>query len=370
MHLYILIKLFVLIDFGYDCLYSHGLQCPTFAAKLRHFPQPLAPSMRKLATIRKIDAITPIENADAIECAQVGGWQVVIKKGEFQVGQLATYFEIDSWIPEPIAPFLCRDRREYQGIVGARLRTVKLRGQISQGLLIPLANPNWQEGDDVTDLLGIQKFEPPVPAQLSGLVRGDFPARIPKTDQERIQNLGEALQDWVAQNLHWEVTEKLDGSSMTVYWMNGEFGVCSRNLDLIESSDNTLWRIARERDMESQLRALGRELALQGELIGENIQKNPYQLKGQDFYLFDVYDIRQGRHLNANERHALNLTLKHVPVLGQQTIASDSILALLQQAEGKSALNPKAEREGLVFKCLERDVSFKAISNKFLLKHE
>jgi RNA ligase (TIGR02306 family) len=326
--------------------------------------------MRKLATIRKIDAITPIENADAIECATVGGWRVVIKKGEFQVGQLATYFEIDSWIPEPIAPFLCQDRREYQGVVGARLRTVKLRGQISQGLLIPVADPTWQEGDDVTDLLGVQKYEAPVPAQLSGMVRGDFPSRIPKTDQERIQNLGEPLRDWIAQNFTWEVTEKLDGTSMTVYWMDGQFGVCSRNLDLLETSENTLWRIARERDMEAQLRALGRDLALQGELIGENIQKNPYLLKGQDFYLFDVYDIKQGRRLNATERQALNLKLKHAPVLDQQSITSDSIAALLQQAEGKSALNPKAEREGLVFKCLERDISFKAISNKFLLKHE
>jgi RNA ligase (TIGR02306 family) len=326
--------------------------------------------MRKLATIRKIEAIAPIENADAIECATVGGWRVVVKKGEFQVGQLATYFEIDSWIPEAIAPFLCQDRREYQGVVGARLRTVKLRGQISQGLLIPVANPNWQEGDDVTDLLGVQKYEPPVPAQLSGVVRGEFPSRIPKTDQERIQNLGDALREWAGQNLTWEVTEKLDGTSMTAYWLDGEFGVCSRNLDLMESSDNTFWRIARERDMEAQLRATGLDLALQGEVIGENIQKNPYLLKGQDFYLFDVYDVKLGRHLNASERQALNLKLKHVPVLGQQTISSDSIAALLQQAEGKSVLNPKAEREGLVFKCLERDISFKAISNKFLLKHE
>lgn len=334
--------------------------------------------MRKLATIRKIDAIQPIQDADAIECATVGGWHVVVKKNEFQIGQLAIYFEIDSWIPEPIAPFLCKERREYGGVVGARLRTVKLRGQISQGLLLPLANVQLdapvQEGDDLSDVLGIQKYEAPIPAQLSGVMRGAFPARIPKTDQERIQNLGPQLSDWVAQSLRFEVTEKLDGTSMTAYLLDGEFGVCSRNLDLLEDDTNTFWRVARALDLEAQLRAIrqatGHDLALQGEVVGEAIQKNPYHIKGQEFFLFDVYDVQLGRHLNPDERLALPLKVKHVPVLGVQTIDSTSIDALLLAAEGKSALNPKAEREGIVFKCLDQDLSFKAISNKFLLKHE
>jgi RNA ligase (TIGR02306 family) len=246
--------------------------------------------MRKLATVRKIIDILPIPGADAIECAQVDGWKVVVKKDEFQVGQLATYFEIDSWIPEPVAPFLCKDKREFNGVQGARLRTIRLRGQISQGLLLPAAN-DANEGDDVTDALGIQKYEAPIPAQLSGMVRGNFPSYIPKTDQERIQNLTNELREWAAEDCFWEVTEKLDGSSMTAYLYQGEFGVCSRNLDLKESESNSFWRVARERDMENLLRALGRNLALQGELIGEGIQKNRYAIKGQQFYLFDIYDI-------------------------------------------------------------------------------
>lgn len=326
--------------------------------------------MRKLATIRRIDDIQPIPDADAIVCASVGGWRVVVKKGEFEVGQLATYFEIDSWIPASIAPFLCKDHREFNGVAGARLRTVKLRGQISQGLLIPCIAGEWQEGDDVTEVLGVQKYEAPVPAQLSGMVRGEFPSRIPKTDQERIQNLQTELTEWVALGYEWEVTEKLDGTSMTAYVLDGVFGVCSRNLDLLESDANTFWRIARALDLETRLRAIGRDIAIQGEVIGENIQKNPYQLKGQHFYLFDIYDIALGRHLFPAERHALNLALNHVPVLATEKISSDSIPGLLLAAEGKSALNPKTEREGIVFKCLAHELSFKAISNKFLLKHE
>lgn len=326
--------------------------------------------MRKLATIRKIEDIQPIENADAIECASVGGWRVVVKKGEFEIGQLATYFEIDSWIPEHVAPFLCKDKKEYGGIPGARLRTVKLRGQISQGLLIPCIEGQWKEGDDVSEVLGVQKYEPPIPAQLSGMVKGNFPSMVPKTDQERIQNLGVELREWVDLGLRWDVTEKLDGTSMTAYLLDGEFGVCSRNLDLKESEDNTFWRVARTLKLEEQLRAIGRDLALQGEVIGEGIQKNLYNVKGHDFYLFDIYDVRAGRHLKAVERQALGIATKQVPSLGTQIIASASITDLLAAAEGKSALNPKADREGIVFDCREREISFKAISNKFLLKNE
>ena len=326
--------------------------------------------MRKLATIRRIEAIEAIPNADAIVCASVGGWRVVVKKDEFQIGQLAVYFEIDTWIPEAIAPFLCREHREFNGVIGARLRTVKLRGQISQGLLIPCPEGEYSEGDDVSEALGVQKYEAPIAPHLSGMVRGSFPSRIPKTDQERVQNLASELREWVAQRLTWELSEKLDGTSMTAYLLDGVFGVCSRNLDLVESDENTYWRVARALDLETQLRAIGRDIAIAGELIGEGIQKNRYQLKGQDFYLFDVYDVQRGEHLSPTERHAMALHVNHVPVLSSATIESSEIPALLLAAEGKSKLNPNAEREGIVFKCHEQPLSFKAISNKFLLKHE
>ena len=138
--------------------------------------------MRKLATIRTIDEIRSIPDADAIECAVVGGWTVVIKKGEFKVGDVAVYFEIDSWIPTELAPFLSngQEPRAYDGIQGERLRTVKLRGQLSQGLLLrywdfPKVVEAFHktrlasdEPFDVTEILGIVKYEPPVPAHLAG----------------------------------------------------------------------------------------------------------------------------------------------------------------------------------------------------------
>lgn len=327
--------------------------------------------MRKLATVRTVIDIQPIPGADAIECVTVDGWKIVAKKGEFQIGQKATYFEIDSWIPQHVAPFLCRDNREYNGVVGARLRTVKLRGQISQGLL--LAAPEAaNDGDDLTDALGIQKYEPPVPVQLAGIARGNFPSFIPKTDQERIQNLRREIEAWAAEGATWEVTEKLDGSSMTAYVMGDTFGVCSRNLDLIESDTNSFWRAARTEGMEELLRASGRNIALQGELIGPSIQGNPYALTAHEFHLFDIYDIDAGRYMTSHERvdFIARTGIKHAPIMCWQDLRGATVDSLLAQAEGKSTLNPSIEREGLVFKCLNGDASFKAISNKFLLKEK
>jgi hypothetical protein len=147
---------------------------------------------RKLVTIRTIDAINPIEGADAIEVATIGGWNVVVKKGEFKPGDKCFYAEIDSFLPDgnPAWQFLVdKQGREFEGVRGHRLRTVRLRGQISQGFIVPLhALPqitNPQEGVDYAEVLGVKKWEPPLPAQLAGQAEGLFPSFIRKTDQER-----------------------------------------------------------------------------------------------------------------------------------------------------------------------------------------
>jgi RNA ligase (TIGR02306 family) len=283
-------------------------------------------------------------------------------------------------VPTELAPFLTKPGhfpKEFNGVKGERLRTVKLRGQVSQGLLLPLSvlpdHPAPQfEGDDVTEILGIQKYEAPVPAQLAGQVRGNFPGFISKTDQERIQNLTAELREWQDNpKFTWEVTEKLDGSSMTVYVRDEEEGVCSRNLDLKRDEANSYWAVAIKLDLIAKIRSTGRNLALQGELIGEGIQKNPYNVRGQDFRLFDVFDIDRGDYVSPAERRtiAAELGITHVPVIATELVITEFVQGLLAMAEGKSVLNNKAEREGLVFKCNTfGGPSFKAISNKFLLK--
>jgi len=343
--------------------------------------------MRKLVTVRVVDAVRPIPGADAIECAIVEGWTVVIKKGEFAVGDRCVFFEIDSFLPldDSRFAFLEKAAITWNEQRGVRLRTLKLRGQISQGLILPLsqfseidalalADPALRQ-HDWAELLCIDKWEPVIPACLSGEVEGAFPAFIAKTDQERIQNLPEVL---AANDGHaFEVTVKLDGSSMTVFHNAGAVGVCGRNWQLRETPGNSLWRVAREDRLLEALAALSRNVALQGEIIGEGIQGNPEKLRGQQFHVFDVFDIDRGSYCGMEERgaivdspRALGATVRTVPLL--EVTALDrfggSIAEVLAYAEGPS-LNPGTSREGLVFKRLDGELSFKAISNSYLLKH-
>ena len=336
--------------------------------------------MRKLAKIVKIDELNPIEGADAIECAVVGGWKVVAQKGLYNVGDLAVYFEIDSWIPTELAPFLSKGKepREFEGVKGERLKTIKLRGQLSQGLLMPLTGMGqmgYQEGDDLTEKLGIKKWEKPMNAQLAGVCRGNFPSLIPKTDQERCQNLKKEIAQAMAVEQAFEVTEKLEGSSMTCYLIDGEFGVCSRNLDLKETEGNSFWSTARRDAVEDKMREeFGlADFALQGELIGPGIQGNIYNLKDTMFCIFDIYDIRRGVYVDPMTRQAMvsDMGLTHAPVLAHRAKLTDTlgitdIDGLLKFAEGKSTL-AGVEREGVVFKEVNGGFSFKAISNKYLL---
>jgi RNA ligase (TIGR02306 family) len=335
--------------------------------------------MRKLAKIVRIDELNPIEGADAIECAVVGGWKVVAQKGLYNVGDLAVYFEIDSWIPHELAPFLSKGKepREFEGVKGERLKTIKLRGQLSQGLLMPLdeaipETTSFMEGDDVTEYLGIKKWEKPVNAQLAGVCRGNFPSLIPKTDQERVQNMKKEIAANAVST--FEVTEKLEGSSMTVYRMvvDGEmqFGVCSRNMDLKETEGNSFWATARKNDVEAKMIAVDEfwSFAIQGELIGPGIQGNIYGLKEPKFYVFDVYDIQAGEYLPPAARRDLidRMGLDHVPVITTNFKLEHGVDELLAMAEHKSEL-ANVEREGIVFKESNGGMTFKAISNKYLL---
>lgn len=341
--------------------------------------------MRQMATVRRIDAIKPIPNADAIECAVIGGWRVVIKKGEYQPGDLAIYCEIDSWIPNPLAPFLSKkEPKEYNGVKGERLRTVRLRGQLSQGLLLPLtvlqSDGSWVEGvtiddgTDVTDVLGIQKWEAPIPAQLAGQVRGNFPAAISKTDQERVQNI--RLEDYLGDT--YEVTEKLHGASCTFYLdKGGEFHVCSRNLDLKPDENNSYWKAAYQLDIEAKMRKEGLfGFAIQGELCGHGINGNNYKLT-LNFYTFDVFVEGLG-YMLPEQRYALidRLGIPHVPMIVRNLNLKEVLNTkekILQFAEGYTSipmLADKCLREGFVFKSMTQDKSFKAVSNSWLLKHE
>jgi len=359
---------------------------------------------RKLASIRRISDIQEIPGADLIELALVDGWKVVVAKDVgHKVGNLVVYCEIDSFLPiKEEFEFLRKSSYKKMGDQeGFRLRTVKLRGQVSQGLILPISvfgaygyrmsedllneNPALEPnksvispsemielvvGNDVTEVLGIVKYEPPIPAELAGKVKGLFPSFIRKTDEERIQNLASEYEE-MKKHTYYE-TEKLDGSSATFFYNNGEFGVCSRNLELLETEGNTFWKVARELDLENKMREYGMNISFQGELIGEGVQGNPYKIKGQTVRFFNLFDIDlQVYHsLPVFKETMKELGLETVPVLNTNFKLPDTIDELLKMADGKSELNPNFDREGIVIRSLDRKISFKVISNKFLLKHE
>jgi RNA ligase (TIGR02306 family) len=350
--------------------------------------------MRKLATVRRISDIAPIENADAIECAKVDGWSVVVKKGEFQVGDQICYLEIDSWVPHELAPFLTKsgEPREYKGVKGERLRTVKLRGQISQGLIIPLSAidaalksqglvvfTGFYDDEDLTEALGIEKWERQLDVSLSGQAKGNFPSWCPKTDQERVQNLKNEID--FSGSEEYEVTIKLDGSSMSIgISPEGEFVVCSRNLSLqLDQEGNAFVDMAYKLRAEEKLRSICEtngfnSIMIQGELMGPKIQGNREGLSEHQFFVFDVYVPQLGGYLDAFKRRngLIGRMFDQVPLYDIGTLAGlglHSIEDVLKFAEGPS-LNESVTREGLVFKEIgSSPFSFKAISNAFLLKN-
>lgn len=340
--------------------------------------------MRKLATIRRISDIKAIEGADKICVFVLDGWSVVDSIGKYEKDQLVVFCEIDSWIPNSIAPFLTAEGKEpkvFNEVKGERLRTKKLRGQISQGLVLPIevlaveheddiGIADWKEGDDVTEVLGIQKWEPFIPLQLQGKVKGNFPSWVPKTDQERIQNLKNEYESYKQEV--WQVTEKLHGSSCTFALdLEGNFEVCSRNLSLKFDENNAYWKVALKYNVEERMKQyLLYGCAIQGELIGEGINGNQYNTT-LDFYVFSVYSSYSTAYIAPDEAEKITklLELKHVPVIEYKKVPDVTMQELLQQAEGKSMLNG-SNREGLVFKSIDGTKSFKVISNSWLLKNE
>lgn len=352
--------------------------------------------MRKLASIQTINAVEVIPNADAIEKVRVLGWWVVVKKGEHRPGECVVYCEIDSLLPErPEFEFLragCFKPAQTDATgaevlpAGFRIKTVKLRGQVSQGICFPLSilppGAPTEEGADVTELLGVRKWEPPLPVGMGGKVKGGFPGFLPKTDEIRVQVLEPVLERHRGKTFY--VTEKLDGTSFTAFLRQGAFGICSRNLWMDEADEtNILVRVARRLRLEEKMRAArerhGFDLAVQAEVIGPGVQKNKYGLKEITLRVFNVLNVDSYRLLDHPAMLALlnELELEGVPQLGT-LVLNHTVDELVAFSEGVSVLNRSAQREGVVLRPLveehDEDVggrlSFKVINPKFLLKYD
>lgn len=396
--------------------------------------------MRKLASLQRIVGVRPIEGADRIEAVDVLGWTVVCTKGDFAVGDLAVYFEVDSWLDASDPRYATFEDRftNWDGKRGMRLKTIKLRKQVSQGLLLKVENfpeiKSRDEGDDVTALIGVVKWEPAEDFGAMGGALGkktagakNFPSFIRKTDQERVQNYLNELRKHGDET--FEVTIKLDGSSMTLFhvgkssphysfiiadqearelrnksWLgrlaykvqkflgrverpDAFTGVCSRNIQLAPDGDSHFSTFTRENKFLEKMKSHGYNIAVQGELIGPSIQQNYEKVNGLEFYVFDVFDIDAQEYVKPRRARAIaaDLGFSYVPVIAEslnlnrwtQQLAnvggrcSDRgvVENILEYAEGPG-MNKGVKREGVVFKSNESDFSFKAISNSYLLKKE
>lgn len=353
--------------------------------------------MSNLASAQKIIRLDPIDGADLIEKATVLGWEIVVKKGEFKEGDLVAYIQIDTVVPETEQFEFLRERQ-------FRVRTIKLRKQISQGLVVPLPAGSWSEGDDLTEVLGVKKFEKG--GEVPGVMprkpkvwykklwyilkyqylvklfpgmktfnRNRFPTNlVPITDEERIQNIPSILERYKGKV--FVVSEKLDGSSITIIherrW-NGKsrYRVCSRRFELFNTKNE--WHgVFEDTKFANHIQQLTKRfktpnIIVQGEFVGAP-QGNRYGLERNEIRLFNIYVDGERLKQDTFYRACLVHNIPSCPYLGHNVMDFD-LPKILNYAEGRSDLNDRIEREGVVFRCIEDGLSFKVISNKYLLKN-
>lgn len=385
---------------------------------------------RKLASIVRIKSCDPIPDTERLSVATMEGkgWRVVTGRDEFKPGELAVYLEIDSFLdPTDERYAFLRDRclRKFVSKSGAvlregiRIKSIKLRGVVSQGLLMPLAKfpeitermPNdyqicLSEEDnciapellpvldaDVTALLKVEHYDevkeqlqPSMGNALNADAMGTFPSKyIPKTDEERIQNLG----DWfeTMKGRRWQVSCKHDGTSCTIAFsptidFNDPGVVCSRNLRLKMATASgevpIYWQMVFKYNILGKLaEALvgGMEYAVQGEIVGPGINGDRNKEKEASFKCFRIYDIANQKFLNPNETVAFckEFDIPHVDIIETDFPFFDKITTMeeaLKFAEGKTAEGN--EREGIVCKTVDNGpyASFKIVSNKYLLSEK
>jgi len=345
--------------------------------------QDTSADVRNLVTLETVLAVAPIPDADAIEQVQVRGWTVVTKRGEFRPGDRCVYFEIDSAVPlaDPRFAFLApRGTKTVDAGTAAErvvhaLKTARLRGVYSQGLVLPLADfPELAAAEQAgntgyAQIVGVSKYEPPVPVSLAGEVVGPFPTHLGrKTDSERVQNLL-GVWDAIVANGPWLPTEKLDGTSCSVFVdATGQLHVCGRNWELADG-DNTYWRTVRRYGLDTRL-APGD--GVQFEIYGDGIQANPLGVRGQQIAIFTY--THAGRTLRRADWP--RWALEHVAPLYDLPFPASPAAAVAQVDGLKSLVSPARQAEGIVWHQadgralpeLDYRPNWKAINNKFLMK--
>lgn len=361
--------------------------------------------MRKLASIQIISNISPIKGKDRVVLAQVEGWQVIITK-DFNVGDKIIFCEIDSILP-PKPEFEFLKSKNY------RIKTMKMGGVLSQGIIFPMSilpKGEYNIGDDVTSIIGITQYEttmdkddnivqsttkkvkhyPQFLIKMSWFRKlmlpkkqnKGFPNFISQTDETRIQN----APFYLDMACNWVATEKVDGQSGSFtlerikpkfFWQKErfDFAVCSRKLRKWTEDNSSYWSVAKRYNIESVLHQLIGDndwVAIQGECVASDVQGNKYSVTIPDLYVFNlIYPSGRVDSLKAKEI-VNNLGLKFVPIVEPNAhIKGMTVNEVLDYATGKSQLRTdNGLREGVVFRSQDGKQSFKAVSPKFLMKYD
>lgn len=346
--------------------------------------------MRKLASVQRIWKLEPIEGADRIELAHVLGWQCVVNKGQFQPMDAAVYFEIDSFLPvRPEFEFMRASSYRNTDIMGEgfRLRTLRFRGQISQGLLLPLSRfPEIPDdtaiGTDVTEQLGVRKWEIEERATTGGTVVGTLPYDIPHTDETRVQEKPELIQAFAG--LEYYISTKMDGSSHSVGIDESGFHVTGHNYEYKDDGSSAFYTLVNARGYKEKMEAYLKEhglktLTVQGEFCAPGIQRNRLRLSRPEWYVFTIREDGKRVGLSRMLQVCEALGMEHVPteeVGADLPVRYPTVESLLERAEGDYPNGGK--KEGIVIRPTEpvfcplisASLSMKVVSNKYLLKNE
>jgi RNA ligase (TIGR02306 family) len=313
---------------------------------------------RGLAYTGKIIAMEQIPNADFIACATVvcgqgGKWRGVVRKAEADIGLLCTVYLPDALIPPS-------EDMEFMKSTNWRVKMRRFRGAPSEVVIVPLKIAGGDVGFDCTDMLGVTKYQKPVPANLQGVAEGEFPGFIPKTDEPNYQSVQEMVD--ALHGLPYYITEKADGSSTTAYKYKGKFGVCSRNWEMKRDENNGYWKVALQHQLESRL---PEGYAIQWETCGPKIQSNPMGFPNITGLAFSGYNIESKCYLNMQDFLHLCADLQFPISALIESGESFNKEGIESKGEGKYK-NGK-EREGVVIRSAinfygHKPISFKVIN--------
>ena len=345
--------------------------------------------MRKLASIQRIWNLEPIPDADRLELASVEGWKVVVNKGQFYPGELAVYFEIDSFLPiDDRFEFLRKTSYKKTDIMGEgfKLRTLKLRGVFSQGLLLPVSEfPEIKDvelGKDVTDILKVKKWEIEEMATTGGTAIGTLPEDVPHTDEIRVQNYPEFTEEF--KGLEYYISTKMDGSSHSLSVDKNGFHVCGHNYEYKDDGASSFYEFVKKKRFQPLIEKYYKDcnldtFTIQGEFCAPGIQKNRLRLSQPEWYVFTIRENGKRVGLDRMLFICQELGLEHVPI-EERGIDLPSkyptVEAMLERADGEYPNGGR--KEGIVVRPVEPvyspiiggSLSMKVVSNKYLLKNE